>query len=194
MNRIHSQVLWIIIVIILLIPSSSLLSQKLKRNTAVFLEMNGAGLNYSINLDTRFNRGTQDGFGCRIGLGFDNHNYTLVDLETLTNQGIDLAKEYVLPIEINYIYGKYRNGIEIGIGLSFVYMDFLADDYDYSIGIFNIAEFSQEQNKHVFGFLNIGYRFQALSNGLILKANWTPIFNKNRIFANYSGIALGYKF
>lgn len=194
MKRINSQVLWISIVIILLIPNSSLLGQKWNRNTIVFLEMNGAGLNYSINLDTRFKSGIQDGLGCRIGFGFDSYKYDLFDLETLTTQEINLAKEYALPIEVNYIYGKYRNGIEIGIGLSVIYMDFLEDDYDFAIGSFYLVEFTREQNKQVFGFLNIGYRFQALSNGLILKANWTPLFNKNGIFANYSGIAIGYKF
>ncbi len=194
MKRIHSQVLWISIIIILLIPNSSLLGQKSNRNTIVFLEMNGAGLNYSINLDARFNRGTQNGLGCRIGFGFYSYKYDLFDLETLTTHEADLAKEFTLPIEVNYIYGKYRNGIEIGIGLSVIYMDFLEDDYDFAIGSFSLVEFTREQNKHVLGFLNIGYRFQALSNGLILKANWTPLFNKNGIFANYSGIAIGYKF
>lgn len=196
MKKTQIQTLGIFLVIIFLIPNSSLLGKKWNRNTAIFLEMNGAGLNYSINLDTRFKSGAQDGLGCRIGLGFDSYKYDLFDFETLTTQEIDLAKEFTLPIEVNYIYGKHRNGIELGIGLLLVQMEweFLDDNYDFTISSFYLAEFSREQNKHVFGFLNIGYRFQTLSNGLILKANWTPLFTKKGYYAQNFGLSVGYKF
>lgn len=159
-----------------------------------FFEWKGAGLNYSINFDTRFNVGTQDGLGCRIGFGYDEIKGYTNDLDTGIDDGFLAAKEYIVPLEINYILGKYRNGIDLGLGTLFYFIDFSDRSGNISLELTPLVEFTPENNKEWLGFLSLGYRFQALSNGLVFRATWNPLFNKNGFIANHTGLSIGYKF
>lgn len=85
---------------LLLLIALNLLPQ-LSFSQLVHLELGGAGLIYSVNLDSRFSSKTNLGF--RVGLGIFQDDRTF----------------FFAPIQINYVTaGEY--GIEIGAGLTVV--------------------------------------------------------------------------
>ncbi len=133
---------------------------------AVFFELLGAGILYSLNYDFRLRRNTNQGFGLRLGLGKGQY----VSNETFG------GRYTTLPINFNYIYGKGRTGLEAGISLT---PEFTFRDFDNRI------------NFH--SSLNLGFRYQPLNKGIVFRLAYNPwIIGGNP--GTSIGISLGYGF
>lgn len=74
-----------------------------KRAQAVYLELPGNGIIYSLNYDTRFSK-RQNGIGGRIGAGFTP---------------IGGGMLFSMPIMVNYLTGKKNGHFEGGIGAAY---------------------------------------------------------------------------
>lgn len=139
---------------------------------SLFAELAGNAIGISTNFDMRFRPGRNDGLGFRAGIGTgllyysDNNRY----YET----------QYVsMPLNLNYIVGNRRSGFETGIG----------GTSQFALG--SVNDHSQAQFE---GFLTAGYRFQPLTKGLMLRANWIPTVNKSGIDPATFGVSAGYSF
>ncbi len=152
-----------------------LLGQNNPRKKSLFIELFGAGLNYSINIDSRLIRGTQDGSGYRFGFGY------------LPAADFNL---YSIPIEMNYLYGKNRNGIEVNIGISPIYVNFTNEEAKIGFSKYNLLTINK--NKYVLAYYGFGYRLQPLKKGIMLKINFLNLFDSD-ISINYYGLSFGYK-
>ena len=165
-------------------------SNGLEKNKSVYLELLGPSNLVGINYDARFNDHTR--FGWRAGLNFAHGKNS-----GLFEQGSDV-RGYVVPLEVNYLVGRQKNNLELGLGTG--------------LGIYNIHEtrgevvngpassLTAEQQKHVIGeyktdngtqtllvyresrntfgyyfFGNIGYRHVS-NNGFLFRAGITPAF------------------
>lgn len=155
-----------------------------RRAKSIFLELGGSGLVYSLNYDTRFAAGRNDGFGVRAGisaLGISGRNNT-------TGEGVN-ATIVTLPLMLNYIIGQRRSSLELGAGITMIYLD-----ADGNVDVDGAAE-----NFAVEGFgpaaaLNVGYRAQPILNGPIFRFTWSPIISGETASLAWLGISIGYAF
>jgi len=163
----------------------SLFAQELKRPTqAVFVEVGGAGLVYSFNYDTRFDKERIDSWGLRAGFGA----YALSDESFLS-----------IPVQLTKIFGKQKHFFEIGAGATLVNYKDTYFDY-YSGGS------SEESDKYyqfildmgetpsVMGTLNFGYRRIPEEEGFTWRVNLTPLFNGDGFWPLFAGVGFGYAF
>lgn len=138
---------------------------------SIFLEFSGTGIGFTGNFDMRFKPGQNDGFGFRAGIG-SGYAYFSEDEDVLN-------RYLSLPLNLNYIIGKRRSGLEAGLGIT--------------------PQFAFSQTTHgrqmpLQGFLNLGYRFQAIDKGVMFRTNWTPAISSDQIYARMFGLSLGYSF
>lgn len=81
------------------------------------------------------------------------------------------------PVALNYILGDGRNGLETGIGIT-------------PKIAFNKSP--DESTLEVLGFLNLGYRFQPLRDGLMFRLTYTPTVNNEGLHMGWAGASIGY--
>ena len=131
----------------------------------VYVEALGNGLLGSVNFDMRLKKDRNDGVGVRVGLG----------LGELWSDG----RYTSIPLSINYILGKRKNGLEAGIGMT---------------PQITLRDLDEGSNIKAIGFMNLGYRLQPLNKGIVVRAMITPAFNSNGFHGGWGGLSLGYGF
>lgn len=128
-----------------------------QRQHGVYAELLGASTSVGIHYDSRFNQNTR--WGGRVGIAYTHSS----DQDFFKSAPIKTTG-YSFPIAVNYLIGNHKHNLELGIGLSYgIY------SCDYNENGYNV-----ERDHHAsFGFLDIGYRFQA-KNGLMIRAGVNP--------------------
>lgn len=91
------------------------------------------------------------------------------------NEGV-----FTVPVGLNHLSGKDGHYLELGAGGSLI--------------IISDGEIFDEQNSTVFGYLNVGYRYQPLKKGFTGRVFLSPIIAGGTVFPFYGGISLGFKF
>ena len=156
--------------LLILVP---LLSPGQRPVKSVYGELGGPGIFLSANYDTRL-ANSNKGLGVRAGVGTIFDQYSL---------------GFTLPVGLNYLLGKEKNFLELGVGASYIH--FIAKNQD---GWFN---FKKENFVATYGW--IGYRYQPPKNGFTFRAGLCPFFNDIN-FPNiagsfmYAGLSFGYSF
>ena len=147
-------------------------TEGIKYQKAVFLEAFGNGYLASINYDTRLSKGHNDGFGLRLGIG-KGHFFE-------TDEPNNTSRYTTVPLNMNYILGAKRHGLELGLGItpSFTFHSVSGNSKNVTLG----------------GFANINYRLQPLKEGLLFRLGFTPYFDKNEFEPTYISASIGYGF
>ncbi|MFA6944583.1 MAG: hypothetical protein WC220_01665 [Pedobacter sp.] len=137
---------------------------------AVFAEAVGNSL-VSLNYDMRLKRFKNDGLGIRAGVGLG---------QLFDSKFAEFNRYVSIPLTINYILGKQRHGLETGLGIT------------PQIALVDIGDSPQIRP---LGFLNVGYRYQPLKDGLLFRATWTPYISsfKSHQYV-WFGASIGYSF
>lgn len=171
-----------------------------RQQRSIYLELFGASNTIGISYDARIKRNSPWGYRVGVGYAYSSSSSFLFDNSSST-RGVSL------PLEVNYLLGKKRNMLELGVGTN---LGFYRANYSY-------REFSYEQEDDLvilvpkemvevsedsFGYYlyaTLGYRFQA-KNGFQFRMGVSPSFN----FADSHGIerapklypylSLGYSF
>ena len=115
----------------------------------VYLELGGPGF-ISANYDARLSK-SNNGLGVRAGVG------VISDLQ---------ASGFTLPVGLNYLVGKRKNFLEIGTGVSFVYLPIINQDQPFN--------FPGEKFLVAYGWL--GYKFQPPDKGFTFRAGLCQYF------------------
>lgn len=148
---------------------------------AIFVEAFGQGLQTSVNYDMRLKKGSQDGFGFRLGAG---------GIFTGTSDADAGPVAYgvlAFPFGLNYLIGEKKSSLEAGLGLTPHYAK--TDIYSPTKPrIVNDAGWSTN------GYMNLGYRFQPMDNGFMFRLTWTPVINSTGFLAQNFGASAGYSF
>ena len=144
------------------------------------LELFGAQNTVGINYDSRF-KGNH-GLGYRVGVGYGYSETSTIASSSYALQGI------AVPIEINYLFGKDRHKLELGLGTSLGYYYEKCHVWT-SVGpapgdvggppYFGYADYYKKVTHNSFGYFvfgNIGYRLQT-NRGFLFRAGFTPSFN-----------------
>lgn len=150
------------------------------RATQLQLEFGGPGIFSSLNVDSRILK-KENGIGLRLGIGIT----PLVFLKEHCNVGSLNS----FPFEINYLFGKNKDLIELGAGGVGLFMS------GTKVYCLNMEKhfFSEETTNY--WFASLGYRYQPLHRkGLTYRAFVSPLFQKEFPVKLWGGFSLGYKF
>ncbi len=162
----------------LLLATVNMVAQEQVRHIAV--ELLGAQNAVGINYDSRFKGNS--GLGYRVGIGFgygDNSGWFDQDNSGWFDQTV---KGVGVPVALNYLAGKKRHKLEVGVGTS--------------LGVYHVEETTwlwyqpvpPETEGHdelctstsnrfgYFLFGDLGYRYQR-DNGFMFRAGISPSFN-----------------
>lgn len=128
----------------------------------------GSGIVFSVNYESRF-KPKPSGFGYRAGLGLT---------------GIDGVRVITVPLGINYLLGKEKNFLELGMGVTFVGLTdtqlVSANSVLPAVGAVN-------------GFFNLGYR-RVFGSGFMVKAGISPLFNSEEFSYLWPHLGFGFHF
>ena len=134
------------------------------------LELFGAHNTIGLNYDRRFKG--NDGLGFRVGLGYgySESSYFMF----LSHSIHDIA----IPLEINYLLGKGRHKLELGLGANIGYYN---ETYylDKAYVPQGMSQYNYTLKRSTFGYFmygNIGYRLQT-NRGFQFRIGLTPSFN-----------------
>ncbi|HEX8696164.1 MAG TPA: hypothetical protein VF746_27350 [Longimicrobium sp.] len=144
----------------------------LARN-AVYVELLGSGLLYSINYD----RLITPSVAGRVGFMFVRAEDDSGDSGTIA----------IAPITASKLWGNGSSHFETGVGLAVATADFdfgELDDFD---------EDADLSSTTVYGTGVLGYRYQRPGGGFLFRVGLTPIFTTND-FAPWFGLSFGYAF
>jgi hypothetical protein len=133
---------------------------------AVYAELFGKGLFFTVNYDRRFSKRV-DGLGFSVGMG-----YLKVD-----DIGI-----FSLPVGLNYLLGKNGKYFEFGAGASYL-----------SAKISDINN-ATEHGSTVIGTMTLGYRSQPIKGGFMFRAGFNPLIFRDQFLPYYPYVSLGYSF
>ncbi|MCA5005382.1 hypothetical protein [Sphingobacterium bovistauri] len=129
-----------------------------------FIEGGGSGVLVNANFDMRLKKESRDGIGFKLGLG---NTFYLED-----------GKATTIPIGINYLIGKNKSGLLLGLNNTF--------------SIFGKGT-KKFETKSVVPSLELGYRFRPLEKGFAFQVTYNPLFNTvDGTMPIFFGIGLGY--
>jgi hypothetical protein len=145
-------------------------SDSLKRN-AVYFELLGPGILYSLNYDYRITE------RLAIRAGFTHWTISFFGESTVTG----------FPIMMNYLSGKNNRHFEAGIG----FVPTL--DSEEKNSWFSVEDHQKKETDiTVIGTINLGYRYQPRNGGLVFRINFSPLFGP--IIIPWVGMSFGYGF
>ena len=146
------------------------LQTRVSPDHSLSLELFGAHNTIGINYDRRF-RGN-DGLGFRVGVGYgySESNYFMF----LSSHIHGIA----VPLEVNYLLGKGRHKLELGLGAS---LGYYSETYylDAAYVPEGMSQYNYTLRRNTFGYFmygNIGYRLQT-KRGFQFRVGVTPSVN-----------------
>lgn len=164
------------ILFFLLFFSTFCTAQKEHSKNAVYFEVGGNSLFYSINYDRQLKTfKNQNKLGFRLGFGG-----TLGYNDYLWDDDLYLGF-YNFPVEVYYLIGESKHFLDIGIGIA----------PSFSSTPFDEGQYQTDR------FINLSYRFQKPGNGFFFR---TGLLVQSYNIYGYTGpfpwgrIAIGYSF
>lgn len=145
-----------------------------KHRKVIFAELAGNGIALSANFDMRLKPDRNDGFGISGGVGIIPDQY--------------FDKYITLPLAINYIVGKRKNGFESGIGITAFYN--LSGNENFFIDLDADEPHPKLTTAEIF---YIGYRFQATKGFMFRVSNSFMYIGKGYFYPPlWPGLSVGY--
>ena len=125
------------------------------RSRSVFLEFGGGSNGVGINYDARFKEDSKWGYRVGFAFGYSQANYFFAAGTS--------TRVYSIPLEVNYLLGKGKNRLEMGLGVNTGYYNdhiAVAEHFKFEAEQWRIAYKNiSENNISSFAYLNIGYRY-----------------------------------
>lgn len=166
-----------LLILCVAVAQSAMAQQIENTQKSIYLELFGASNMVGVNYDSRFKPNSP--WGYRVGLGYTySKNYGLLSGSN-SIRGVDV------PIEANYLLGKKRSKLELGLGVNLGYYKEKYDTWDLKeIGkedgiTYYESIYKGEDSRSLWGYYcfgNIGYRYQP-SHGFQFRAGISPSFN-----------------
>lgn len=142
---------------------------------AIYVEIFGPGLLYSINYDRLITRHTS----LRAGVS----KWSFPAFFFLVNGSIDFTG---FPVTLNYLAGEGNSRLELGAGI--VPMLVSLDGEEIFFG-----ESVRGRATAVLGTASVGYRYQPMDGGFVFRIGFTPVFNFDKVFPT-GGLSVGVAF
>ena len=153
--------------------------QFLNKNS-VQLELFGQGGFYSVNYERVLIN--QNRFKTTVLIGFSYYektNYHKIGVRSHVEKKTNI---FLLPVTVNEILSFNKHQIELGVG------------YLFKISEQSAIEEETESVKTHYITGRLGYRYQKPNGRLILRAGFTPIYEKDQEIYLWGGLSVGYAF
>ena len=181
---------------ILLFSSLSIIAQTNDDDDDVYTgsqfygELGGAGVIFSANFDSRFEKGTDRGFGYRIGLGFgiaDFYSYDgyYYENECYYSSSSETQSYVTIPFGINYVFGKKRSSHAFEIGAGATILTRKVDLYNYD---------DRSGAGYLIGHTSFMYRRKPSDGGFTWRIGFTPIIGTAGSISPSMAVGFGYAF
>lgn len=144
-------------------------------SNAVFAELLGNGLLYSINYE-RFLWPIP--IGIRAGASF--FTYAVSDVSGSGNLTL-----LTFPITASYYWGTLHHKLQLGLGATILYTSASSDSSGTSYGNTGLA---------IAATAIVGYRYLPIGRGFTFGAGFTPLLRTSRGFLPWGGVTAGYVF
>lgn len=132
-------------------------SQSKQGNFSIMLDLVGSTGLYSLNGEYEIGRYKDFRLNTHIGFGFYSGN----------NKGF-----IGIPFGINVLTGRKVHHLELGLGVSYIRG---IENMYIPAGIFGDNQEWRQQSEGFYFVPSVGYRFDKLTDGLILKAYYSPL-------------------
>jgi hypothetical protein len=98
-----------------------------------------------------------------------------------------------IPLDVNYIFGKKKGALQLGLGLTFISSRSQGRAYTSNdLDIIGGEAYNNQSSGGFAGFLNINYITRSLGNGFMFRAAFTPIIYP--VILPAIGLSFGYNF
>ena len=165
-----------------------------------YAEFGGPGVVFSANFDSRFKKGTDLGFGYRIGLGFgisDSYDAYRYSYDAYEYDGVHYEGGYyythhaktrsylTIPFGINYVFGKKSSphAFEVGVGATILTRK--VDLYNYEDNF---------EGGYLIGHTSFMYRKKPIDGGFTWRIGITPIVGTAGDISPSMAVGIGYAF
>lgn len=165
---------------------------------SVYLELAGASNGVGLSYDARFKEGSPWGYRAGLGWAYASESSLFFDSQSM--------RYYSSMLEVNYLLGKRKSKLEIGLGTSLGFVNRHYNEAEIINSVqtpdaWIIESVSVPKKENIFAYFfytNIGYRHQAKS-GFQWRIGISPSFTfggKNAVDkpALYPYFSLGYAF
>lgn len=144
---------------LLLLLTVSLLgiSQNKNNNFALTLDLVGNSGFYSLNGEYEIGEIKDSKLNARIGFGY------------YSGSGIQFTG---IPIGINMLTGTKKHHLELGLGVSYIKG---IENMNIPAGTYGNPQGWSQQSEGIYFVPSVGYRFDKLTGGLILKVYYSPL-------------------
>jgi hypothetical protein len=149
--------------------------QERTANNALYVELLGAGIIYSVNYDRRIGD-----LALRAGLG-----YWSLSSGTSSTGGSASASWVGVPLSVSYNIGSLKHSFEVGAGVTI---------HHFSGSASAPGVESSGSGTLVFGHAIFGYRYQPPQTGFFLRAGFSPIVGSGGQFLPWPHCGLGATF
>lgn len=147
--------------------------QPITARNAVYVELLGNGLLYSVNYDRLFTDNVSGRIGAMFVAGEDEEG--------------DSGYALITPIIASYLFGQGSSKFEAGLGVALGYASVDGLDFgEEGAGV-------DESGAGVIGTGVLGYRYQRPDGGFVFRVGLTPLFDDSG-FAPWFGVSFGYGF
>lgn len=150
------------------------IAQKINAKNAVFAEIGGKGIVYSLNFDRLFYQKNNLKLSARVGLGYIPETRVY-------------SSALFVPISLNVMYGKKSNYVEISLGQTLrLYPSYNVQGVDYP-----------SYTESPLTFIGLGYRYQKDQGGLFFTSTLLASFvqqENTTKFSPWLGLGIGKSF
>ena len=136
---------------------------------ALYVELGGAGVFYSINYD----RHLVGRLHLRGGYATLSNNYWLN------------GRVHMVPVQLTFV-SNATHGLELGAGATFV--------KDNGASGLELDSKHETSDSEIAASFVVGYRYQPIENGFLFRIGFTPFVGSNGRFIPSGGISFGYAF
>ncbi len=142
---------------------------------AIYAEILGPGLLYSINYDYRITTH----FGLRAGVS----RWSVPAIFVLVNGSIGFTG---FPITANYLSGEGSSHLELGVGVVPVILTLNGEEVFFGSNV-------RDRKTLVMETMTMGYRYQPPDGGIVFRIAFTPLMVFDKVVP-FGGISLGAAF
>jgi hypothetical protein len=146
---------------------------------ALFLELLGNGILYSINYERMLDVLPLGALGLRAGASYFSRAVS-------DAAGAGNLKLATFPIVASWYVGWARHKIQVGLGATFLYTSASTD----SAGI----QYGDNTALRIAATGVVGYRYQPDGHGITFGAGFTPLLRTGKGFLPWGGASVGYAF
>jgi hypothetical protein len=126
---------------------------------AVFFELGGPGLAYSVGLEKTI--GQKERFAARVGLS------TVLLIEENTRERLSW---WAIPIGASWLVGKRAHKLELGLGITTCFARSNLDEQEGNYQTYNF----------IAPFATVGYRYEPVSKRWFARISATPIYGGSK--------------